>query len=532
MTSASSELKLKRFLHYGRETALYQPGDRYINKYFEPDNVTSIEALIADGKDSDAVAHIVKAFSDGYSAHPQSLVYALALCARQQTSEKLRIAAYSAVKTVCKAPEDFFLFIKFAYDLSQPNSGWGRGWRHVVTDWYLKKEPMELSACVTKFRGQYGWTHRDVVRLSHPKSANVAIAAVLKYVVRGLKDAKKEFGDKPEAQQVLTYLQTIEDFKHCDDEHIAARLIEMHSLSLEHVPAHFLKSKQVWNALIPHLPLRLLLQNLKRLGRLWFIKGNQPIVAKILDALNNQSAIGESNLHPAHVFVTLRNYESLGKPTAYAHRTSQPDTKTKTTPQPHPRVVEALNQLLASSFTLLVPTGMRYLVAIDVRSQMVHGKCWHCFNVSPAQAAVLMTLSLVKAERDVTVMAFGAEGSMQPVELDKNISIQETQNKLKEIPNGPVDLSQPLLWAKKMKKPVDVFIVLTDSQVKQGRVNAVKTLQQYRSALSLPNTKMVTCGLGISKFAVACPNDPGMLDVAGFDAEVPRVVEAFSRGAF
>lgn len=44
--------------------------------------------------------------------------------------------------------------------------------------------------------------------------------------------------------------------------------------------------------------------------------------------------------------------------------------------------------------------------------------------------------------------------------------------------------------------------------------------------------RMVTCGLGISKFVVACPNDPGMLDVAGFDAEVPRVVEAFSRGAF
>ena len=84
-------------------------------------------------------------------------------------------------------------------------------------------------------------------------------------------------------------------------------------------------------------------------------------------------------------------------------------------------------------FQLLVPTGMRYLVAIDVRSQMVHGKCWHCFNVSPAQAAVLMTLSLVKAERDVTVMAFGAEGAMQPVELDKTISIQETQNKLKEV---------------------------------------------------------------------------------------------------
>jgi hypothetical protein len=60
MTSASPEIKLKRFLHYGRETALYQPGDRYSNRYFEPDNVTSIEALTADGKHTDPVAHIVK----------------------------------------------------------------------------------------------------------------------------------------------------------------------------------------------------------------------------------------------------------------------------------------------------------------------------------------------------------------------------------------------------------------------------------------------------------------------------------------
>jgi hypothetical protein len=72
-----------------------------------------------------------------------------------------------------------------------------------------------------------------------------AIAAVLKYVIHGLKDAKKEFGDKPEAQQVIAYLQAIEDFKHSDDEHHAARLIEMHSLTLEYVPAHFLKSKKV-----------------------------------------------------------------------------------------------------------------------------------------------------------------------------------------------------------------------------------------------------------------------------------------------
>ena len=42
----------------------------------------------------------------------------------------------------------------------------------------------------------------------------------------------------------------------------------------------------------------------------------------------------------------------FNRPTPYVRRTSQPDTKTKTTPQPHPRVVEALNRLLASTFTV------------------------------------------------------------------------------------------------------------------------------------------------------------------------------------
>jgi len=42
----------------------------------------------------------------------------------------------------------------------------------------------------------------------------------------------------------------------------------------------------------------------------------------------------------------------VNRPTPYVRRTSQPDTKTKTTPQPHPRVVEALNRLLASTFTV------------------------------------------------------------------------------------------------------------------------------------------------------------------------------------
>lgn len=127
---ASPEQKLKRFLHYGREIPVYQPGDRFLNAIYQPSELASVEELIANEKLSDAANCIVKAFSDGYSAHPDMLVYALAICAKQKASEQLREAAYKAVKTVCASPENLFLFIKFNKQLSPSNSS-----KYFQIDW-------------------------------------------------------------------------------------------------------------------------------------------------------------------------------------------------------------------------------------------------------------------------------------------------------------------------------------------------------------------------------------------------------------
>nr|CAD7459235.1 unnamed protein product [Timema tahoe] len=49
----------------------------------------------------------------------------------------------------------------------------------------------------------------------------------------------------------------------------------------------------------------------------------------------------------------------------------------------------------------------------------------------------------------------------------------------------------------------------------------------------LPDQIMfVTCALSCSQIVVANPSDPLMLDIAGYDGHVPRIIEAFSRGAF
>ena len=46
-------------------------------------------------------------------------------------------------------------------------------------------------------------------------------------------------------KQLLDYIEQIEDFKHCEDEVRAARLLEEYGYSLDHVPGHLLKSKEV-----------------------------------------------------------------------------------------------------------------------------------------------------------------------------------------------------------------------------------------------------------------------------------------------
>lgn len=100
----------------------------------------------------------------------ETLVFALAVCARQNKSEKLRNLAYSKVKTICAAPEHFLLFNKFSNQITKKSNkkiGCGHGWKRAVEEWYQSKSYMELAECVTRCNSRYGWKHKDIIKLSH-----------------------------------------------------------------------------------------------------------------------------------------------------------------------------------------------------------------------------------------------------------------------------------------------------------------------------------------------------------------------------
>ncbi len=56
------------------------------------------------------------------------------------------------------------------------------------------------------------------------------------------------------------------------------------------------------------------------------------------------------------------------------------------------------------------------------------------------------------------------------------------------------------------------------------------TLKQYRAASGIADARLVVVAMTSNGFSIADPEDPVMLDVAGFDARMPEVIATFIRG--
>ncbi|XP_076232684.1 RNA-binding protein RO60 [Calliopsis andreniformis] len=540
------EIRFGQFLFVGKEYADYQPGNWFVHDYFMARNVSSIEELAENPeKQLLPIQIITKAFESNLVPHPETIVFALAVCCRQTKSESLRHAAYAALNKICASPEHFILFIKFASQISKQNEldatrsskhGWGQGLRKAVNNWYLSKTPMELAKCVTRYKGRYGWKHKDIIKLSHPVSKNPEIEVILKYIIHGLEEIKKSYGEDSALSEIIEYIEHVEDFKHCTDEIRAAGLLEIYKLTLDHVPGHLLKSKEVWNALISSMNLSLLLNNLQRIHNLELLKQNSPTVSKIVDRITSEEHITRDKVHPALVLITIRNYENSGKPLTYEKRKikEQFDKPLPTPPKPNSKIIDALYKMLNLSFNHLQPTGLRYMVTINMNKVMLDTHTWRSGNVTGAEAGCMIALALLRCEKHVTVATFKNVG-IHPVGLDKTASFGQAMRRLQQMPVGTVNLGKPMAWAAYQNNKYDVFINVVD-QIFDKSDTSEEALQAYRLKVKLPNTKLINCAVCSSssyrQTLKTFKRDKTILTINGFDATVPILIQAFAKSLF
>ena len=462
--------------------------------------------LLAQGRGLEVVAEIVDFSESGRCAKQDPLIFALAVCVRLGDLETKK-AAFAVVSRVCRIPTTLFMFVEFCKNLTS-TSGWGRAMRRTVSEWYLKKDPKQVAYLITKYQQRNGWCHRDLFRLCHLKPQAALHAALCSYVVHGWESVL----NVEDNSGMMSLLRAVEDAKKATTANEIVTLIQEAGLVREHIPTQFLSSSAVWTALLQKMPLTALIRNLGKMSSIDLFSSENN-VKLVLEKLSKEQNIRAARVHPLAILIALAQYSNGG-----GHK-----GKLKWTP--NPLITSALDQAFYLAFKNVAPTNKRYLLAVDVSGSMccpMKGTILSC-----RKGAAAMSMVTFKSERKCHLLAFSH--TLVPIDIRRETSLDKVLSKMSQIPMGGTDCALPMLYAKEKRLPVDVFVVYTDSETWYGQVHPSVALKQYRKCMKI-DARLIVVGMSSSNFSIADPEDAGMLDIAGFDANTPEIMSQFALG--
>jgi 60 kDa SS-A/Ro ribonucleoprotein len=495
----------------GSEGGTYYIGEKELGL----ENAQCIVRLLADGKGMEVIQEIVAFSEEGRAAKQNPIIFALAMCARDDNVHVKR-AAYESLPRVCRIPTYLFAFVEFCEKLSI-GTGWGRAHRRGVQGWYNEKGAEQLAMAVTKYRQRDGWSHLDLARLSHIKPSSEGVDVVIRYVVKGLDEAQDVHGssDDLDIQRTLAFLRAVEEMKNETSEEKIAQMIREHSLVREHVPTNQLNSVVVWDALLSNMPMMAMIRNLGKMSAIGLLAPLSDQERMVCDRLRDDSALKKARIHPFNVLVALRVYErGTGDKGKLKWKVNQ-------------NIVDSLDDAFYKSFKFVKPTGKRFLLAIDVSGSMRMSYVNGSSSIDASTAAAAMAMVTARCEQTYHFLGFSSElvqlGISHKMRLDK---VVETMSR---IPMGATDCAKPMEWAKTRRALVDIFIVYTDSETWFGSVHPSQALKDYRKEMRI-DAKLIVCGMTSNGFTIADPNDAGMLDMVGFDSAAPEVIRNFALG--
>ena len=406
-----------------------------------------------------------------------------------------------------------FEFIALHMAMIPSSKGWGRAVRRAVTEFYCGKSAMDAAYAVTKYRQRAGWTHKDLLRLVHVKPTTAAHQLVLHYAVHDKVEECKGQEDA-DTQKVRAFLGAVEAARVCDDEFAMVALITENGLVREHIPTPMLNSVVVWAAMLPKMPLTALTRNLGKMTSVGLLKPLGEPTATVVSRLTDAEALKRARVHPFSLLVALQTYRQ-------GH-----GQKGSLKWEPTPEVVAALEEAFYLSFGAVTPTGKRYVLGLDVSGSMssgsVAGSC-----VTPREAAAAMAMVTLRTEKRCHPMGFS--GTLVKVPITARDDLAKVIKTMERIPMGGTDCALPMVWAAQNNIEADVFIVYTDCETWCGKVKPVEALRAYRAKMKI-DAKLVVVAMTSGGFTIADPDDAGMLDVVGFDAAAPAVIQEFVMG--
>lgn len=502
--------RLDRFLVLGTDGGTFYVGERELT--VESARAVA-ECIGEDG--ARVVRRAVEVSEGGRAPRNDPALFVLAMVAGMG-DQGARAAALEALPRVARTGTHLLHWLRYV----QAFRGWGRGVRRAVGRWYTARPPRELAYQLLKYPQRDGWSHRDALRLAHPRPADDEQRALLRRAVTG------QVGQAPDTEAVRLVRAVAE--LHADAGVAPARaaaLVRQHRLTREMVPTQLLNQPAVWEALLEEMPLTALVRNLATLTRAGVLApgsdASRTVAARIADA----GALRRARVHPVQVLAALRTY-AAGRGVRGKHAW-----------QPVAMVVDALDAAFYLAFGAVEPSGKRTMLALDVSGSMtapVHGLDF----VSCREAAAAMALVTAATEPRHFFTAFtsgpypsmhrGYPTGISTLPISPRERLDDVLARTAGLPFGGTDCALPMLEARSRKWQVDLFVVYTDSETWAGRVHPAQALRQYRQATGIA-AKLVVVAMASNGFTIADPDDAGMLDVVGFDAATPALIADFAR---
>jgi len=514
--------RLRRFLILGSEGGSYYAGEWNLTR----ENARAVEqCLAADGVRT--VAEIVAISEGGRAPKNDPALFALAMAAGHGEPATRR-AALEALPRVARTSTHLFQFATFVEGFR----GWGRSLRRAVGGWYARRSAESLAYQAVKYRQREGMTHRDLLRLAHPAgrvgAGNPTLELgdehrrLFEWIVRGGGTA-----GLPRIVEGFALAQAAETPVR------SAELVREYGLPREAVRVEHLVSPEVWEALLEDMPMTALVRNLATMTRGGVLAPGSAGTAKVVAQLTDRDRIRKARVHPIALLAALRTY-AAGRGIRGRHAWT-----------PVPQVVDALDAAFYTAFENVEPTGKRFLLALDVSSSMGAGMVAGVPGLSPRDASAALALVTAATEtRYETVGFFGGRrgwktGSQRFRGHDDGITalaisprqrLDDAIRTVSDLPFGGTDCALPMLYALAYDREIDVFVTLTDSETWAGEIHPAQALSEYRRASGI-DARLVTVGMVANSFSIADPNDPGQLDVVGFDTATPQLISDFARGA-
>jgi 60 kDa SS-A/Ro ribonucleoprotein len=487
----------------GSTGGTYYVGERELTR----ENATLVLEL-ARTRTAEVVAEVLAISTSGRAPKQNPALFALAAAAKLGDDDG-RKSALAAVPLVARTGTHLFLFAGYL----QQFGGWGRGTRRAIGNWYVdpERDVANVAYQALKYRQREGWTHADLLRLSHPKTVEPARRELFNWI----------HGREAELSG-LPLLVAFERIQAATSVTEVADLVSLNrGLSWEMIPDRFQNEPRVWEALLANgVPQTALMRQLPRLTRLGLLAPLGEWTAKVAAQLADPERLKKARVHPVNVLVAQRTYASgRGARGSGEWSPSQP-------------IVDALDSAFYAAFGAVEPTGKRLMLALDVSGSMTQPVSGLPLTCREASAALALVTAATESQYELVGFTSGrsySDPGLTRLAISPRQRLDDAIRAVSVLPFGGTDCGLPMRYALKNKLEVDTLVVFTDNETWAGPVHPHQALERYRREMGI-DAKLVVVAMTATGSTIADPADPGMLDVSGFDSAVPSLIANFARG--